>query len=80
MHEWYRGFFGRGDMQKEFEQAAFDLKPGQVSEVVDTASGVHLIQRCVVCRKRLSALLAHMNTDWSKTYGCEASCTSEWHY
>lgn len=40
-----RGFFGRGEMQKEFEEVAFDLEPGQVSGVVDTASGVHLIQR-----------------------------------
>jgi len=39
------GFFGRGDMQKEFEEAAFQLKPGEVSNVVDTASGLHLIQR-----------------------------------
>ncbi|KAB8291680.1 hypothetical protein EYC80_006480 [Monilinia laxa] len=39
------GFFGRGDMQKEFEEAAFALKPGQVSEVVETASGLHLIER-----------------------------------
>lgn len=39
------GFFGHGDMQKEFENAAFDLKPGDVSEIVDTASGLHLIQR-----------------------------------
>jgi len=39
------GFFGRGDMQKEFEEAAFRLKPGEVSGVVETASGLHLIQR-----------------------------------
>ncbi|KAL1796757.1 hypothetical protein ACET3X_005297 [Alternaria dauci] len=39
------GFFGRGDMQKEFEQAAFELEKGQVSGMVETASGVHLIQR-----------------------------------
>ncbi|KNG45387.1 peptidyl-prolyl cis trans isomerase [Stemphylium lycopersici] len=38
------GFFGQGDMQKEFEQAAFELQKGQVSEPVETASGVHLIQ------------------------------------
>jgi peptidyl-prolyl cis-trans isomerase NIMA-interacting 1 len=39
------GFFGRGDMQKEFEEAAFQLKLGEVSNVVETASGLHLIQR-----------------------------------
>jgi NIMA-interacting peptidyl-prolyl cis-trans isomerase 1 len=39
------GFFGRGDMQKEFEEAAFQLKPGEVSNVVETTSGLHLIQR-----------------------------------
>jgi len=39
------GFFGKGDMQKEFEEAAFQLKPGEVSHVVQTASGLHLIER-----------------------------------
>ncbi|CAG8951686.1 hypothetical protein HYALB_00008814 [Hymenoscyphus albidus] len=39
------GFFGRGDMQKEFEDASFQLKPGEISGVVETASGLHLIER-----------------------------------
>ncbi|KAK4098972.1 rotamase-domain-containing protein [Parathielavia hyrcaniae] len=39
------GYFGRGDMQKEFEDAAFALKNGEMSGVVETASGLHLIQR-----------------------------------
>ncbi|WFD42620.1 peptidylprolyl isomerase [Malassezia psittaci] len=39
------GHFGRGQMQPAFEKAAFDLPVGETSGVVDTDSGVHLIQR-----------------------------------
>lgn len=34
-------------MQKEFEEASFTLKPGEVSRVIETASGLHLIERYV---------------------------------
>jgi NIMA-interacting peptidyl-prolyl cis-trans isomerase 1 len=39
------GPFGRGAMQKPFEDAAFSLKVGEISGVVDTDSGVHIILR-----------------------------------
>lgn len=39
------GRFGRGKMQKPFEDATFALKAGQMSDVVHTDSGVHLILR-----------------------------------
>ncbi len=41
------GYFGRGDMQKEFEDASFALKPGEMSSIIETASGLHLIERYV---------------------------------
>jgi parvulin-like peptidyl-prolyl isomerase len=37
------GFFGRGRMVPEFEEAAFSLPVGQVSEPVKTQFGWHLI-------------------------------------
>eukprot|EP01118_Nematostelium_gracile_P017886 TRINITY_DN7782_c0_g1_i1.p1 TRINITY_DN7782_c0_g1~~TRINITY_DN7782_c0_g1_i1.p1 ORF type:complete len:117 (+),score=37.24 TRINITY_DN7782_c0_g1_i1:101-451(+) len=39
------GFFGKGEMQAAFEEAAFKLKVGELSQVVDTDSGVHIIYR-----------------------------------
>ncbi len=38
------GFFGRGMMVPEFEQAAFSLKPGEMSEPFSTAYGYHIVQ------------------------------------
>ena len=38
------GFHGRGEFAPEFEAAAFNLRDGEISEVIETEFGFHIIQ------------------------------------
>jgi len=38
------GFFGRGELFTEYEATAFGLRPGEVSEIIETQAGYHIIQ------------------------------------
>ncbi len=38
------GFYGRGELYPEFEAVAFGLRPGELSEVVETEAGFHVLQ------------------------------------
>jgi len=37
------GFFARGEMPEEFEKAVFNLKPGEISPIIKTEYGYHIL-------------------------------------
>ncbi|CCE61102.1 hypothetical protein TPHA_0A00170 [Tetrapisispora phaffii CBS 4417] len=39
------GFFGKGEMQPSFEEVGFALKVNEISDIVESDSGFHLIKR-----------------------------------
>ena len=43
---YYGSYFTRGEMDKAYEDAAFALKVGEVSGIVETADGFYIIERC----------------------------------
>lgn len=57
------GWFGRGVMVAPFEEAAFALKPGEISEPVKTSFGYHLI----LVEERMEAKSAEFNAEVAAT-------------
>ena len=43
---YYGAYFTRGEMDKVYEDAAFALKVGEVSEVIEAENGFYIIERC----------------------------------
>jgi len=41
----YLGEFSRGDLMPEFENAVFQLRVGQIGEIVKTSLGYHIVKR-----------------------------------
>ncbi len=78
------GWFGRGRMVKEFEDAAFALEPGKLSEPVKTSFGYHLILvtekdlNRAVDENELSQRRNQAFTDWLKAQQDAAAIERKW--
>lgn len=61
------GVFPRGSMVKEFEQALLAIKPGEISPVIETPFGYHIIRRPLFSEVRQQII------DGSKSIGMQAA-------
>ncbi len=71
------GFFGRGRMVPQFENAAFSLKDGEVSEPFETTYGWHIVQRIeskgpASLEEQRPAILAAISRDERSTMARQA--------
>lgn len=70
------GFFARGEMVKEFEETAFSLEIGQVSDPVKTEFGYHIIK--VVEKQEAKEATLDANKDAIKNLLLEEKMTTEY--